>query len=339
LWKNIFKLRNRLDRAINEVRSRSAENFILSEIPLRFPRFLLILFFLLVYFVAIKVLFIRLEAAKGSISRHISILSLIILVFSASSFFWIYKGQNRTNSTYSSFSYLRMLDGQDQLLGRTVLGIHSLKTARYNLEFGTHPYAVALINNDAEKNSSYPIMLNYRHRQGRTISIPIDRWARRFFQIDFVRKFQLSGNARLETQGLIVTLENTTDEEIIDCQMLYRGKLYKFGDLSAGEKQVRQFLPEVLKQKLPLETHILDSHSHTRKPDNTTALLTKIKYYTQRDLLISLKARRDVSTESIRFFGWIKSDGLPETNITPGTRGESVSLLEMTIPVDVNSKI
>ena len=339
LWKNLYNLKRVPPALQRDARGQSIQEFFLSEIPLRFPRFILVLLFLVLYFVGLKFLFIRFQTKKEGLSRNVAALVVFIVVFSAGSFFWIYKGLSRTNSAYNSFSYLMMLDRQPMLHGRTVIGIHSLKNGSFSLEFGTHPYAIELINNDQEKNTKYPRLISQQNPNGRTIIIPIERWARRFFQIDFIRRFPLKAEAQLMADGLVVTLENATSEDLIECRLMFNGRLLNYGKLSAGEKQVKRYPPASYMQKPPMDEAVIESYKSIRSPEATASLFIKLKHLMQRDLLYSVRARHNNRSDSIHFLAWIESNGMVENHIIPGTNGESVSVLEMTIPVTKISEI
>ena len=339
LWKNLFNLRIKPPKLQRDSRRQSIQEFFLSEIPLRFPRFLFVSFFLIIYFIGLKLLIVRFQSDRQRWPGNMAGLAVFIVVFSVGSFFWIYKGLSRTNSAYNSFSYLMMFDRQPMLLGRAVIGIHSLKNDSFNLEFGTQPYAVELINNDQEKNSKYPRLISQQNQSGRTITIPIERWARRFFQIDFIREFPLKAEARLGEEGLIVTLENATPDDLIGCRLMFNGRLLNYGRLAAGEKLVKRFSPASYLEKPPLDEAVIESFKSIRAPEATASLFAKLKHLMQRDLIYSIRERHNNSTDSIHFLGWIESSGMTENFVIPGINGESVSVIEMSIPVMKKSEI
>ena len=332
MWKRLFDMGYDPIDQVEDLRRRLVRGFLDSDIQLQFPRFLYILLFLTVYFIITKIVFFRIQSKNSNMSRNITLLAVSIVVFSTAAFILIYKGHKRTNSTFSSFSHLKMVEEQELIQGRTVIGVHSLKSANYTLPFGNHPYAIRLVGHDEERSINYPRLVNHQQQQGRDVTISIRRWARRYFQIDFLREFKLKGWARIENGGLTVTLQNATAEEIVESGLFFNGKLLNFGHLGAGERQVRWFRPALLNAKKPFDTRMIESSKQAPPPPSAT-FLEQMRQRYRKDLLISLNARHNSSVDTVHLFGWIRTNGLPDKKTASGIFGESVSLLEMTIPV------
>lgn len=337
-WNKILALKPPVASSSFDLDEPKILSSMISAIPIRFPRFVLALCFFAAYAILVKIIFKRVEQNRGQRWKNLSYLMTIIIVFSVAGCWLFFLKNTKKDLSYNSFLHLK-ISGQDMIASsKYIVGLYSLNDVNYRLRFGPTFYPITPVLPSKIKDETSHSLALHENATEQTILFSSDRWSYRFFKISSMMDFPIRGEAFMNEQDLVIVIENLTPHSVTDCQMYFANRLFFFGNIAPGKKQVKRLAGSVISQKELFQIEGAKRVAESIVPNVPTSLLEKMQKNLMKDLLLSVHSRYDSRQDGLHLFGWITSELISTSLKHLGIPGENVALLEWEIPLSSSAQ-
>ncbi len=332
-WNEMLALKPRVAHASFDFEEHEILSSMISGIPTHFPRFILALSFFAVYAILAKIIFMRVAGNRGQRRRNISYLLAIIIVFSMASCWLLSLKNAQKDLSYNSFHHVKNV-GQNMIASsRYIVGFYSIRGGDRWLSLGQTFSPITPILRHRIEDIPLHSLAVHENDEEQTISVSMDRWSHRFFQINSMMKFPIQGKVFQNEQGLVIMIENLIPHTIIDCQMYFANRLFFLGNIAPSGKLVKRLARSDISQKELFQVETVEKLAESIVPYTPTSFLDVMQKDLMEGLLRSVHSRYHSRKDVLHLFGWIESDLFSGNLNNSGITGEGVALLEWEIPV------
>ena len=327
-WKKILSLNLLVVDPGFKLEEKNVLSALTSSIPTRFPTFVVVLLFLIVYVLVVQFLFNRIERKREQRPKYFILLLVIIALFSFSSYRLFFSKNTHRDPTYNSFLHLRTSDQSMTAKAEYVGGLYGLKHGNHRLNFGTTFYPFVPIRPDWPRDVTLRTLAFHENEEEQILSIPLEKWSHRFLKMSTWLDFPIKGQAFRDDQGLLMMVENMTSYTILDSRIYYAGRFFSFGDIPSGKKLVKRLTNREINKKAMFLSEAAGSVVKEMVGDHPSSHLENIRNSLLESLLIQVHSRYHVKQEVIYLFGWIASNVIQNPLTDLGTDGDGVALVD-----------
>jgi hypothetical protein len=332
-WNEMLALKPRIAHSSFDFEEQNILSSMISGIPTHFPRFILALSFFAVYAILIKIIFMRVGGNRGQRRRNISYLLAISIVFSMVSCWLLSLKNAQKDLSYNSFHHVKNVGHNMIASSRYIVGFYSIRGGDYRLSLGpTFSPITPILPHRAEDIPLHSLALHENDVE-QTISVSMDRWSHRFFQINSMIKFPIQGKVFQNEQGLVIMIENLIPHAIIDCQIYFANRLFFLGNIAPSGKLVKRLARSDISQKELFQVETVKNLAESIVPYTPTSFLEVMQKDLMESLLRLVHSRYHSREDVLHLFGWIESELISVNLNHSGITGEGVALLEWEIPV------
>ena len=332
-WNEMLALKPRIAHSSFDFEEQKILSSMISGISTHFPRFLLALSFFTVYAILVRIIFLRVEGNRGQRRRNISYLLAIIIVFSLASWWLLSLKSAQNDLSYNSFHHVKQV-GQNRIASsRYIVGFYSIRGGDYRLSLGPTFSPITPILRHRPEDAPLHSLALHENDMEQTISVSMDRWSHRFFQINSMMKFPIQGKVFQNEQGLVIMIENLIPHAIIDCQVYFANRLFSLGDIAPSGKLVKRLARSDISQKELFQVETVGELIESIVPNTPASFLEVMQKGLMEGLLCSVHSRYHSREGTLHLFGWIESELISANLNRSGITGEGVALLEWEIPV------
>ncbi len=327
-WSKILSLNLHAEDPGFDLDEKNILSAMTSSIPARFPNFVFVLLFLIVYIILVQIFFKRLDRKIEQRPKYFILLLVIIVLFSFSSYRLFFNKNTHRDPTYNSFLHLKTSDQSMTAKADYIGGLYGLKHGNHRLNFGTTFYPLVPIRPDWPRDVTLRTLAFHEKEEEQILSIPLEKWSRRFLKMSMRMDFQIRGQAFIDDQGLLIMVENMTSHTILDGRIYYAGRFFSVGDIASGKKLVKRLGNREIYKKALFLPEAASSVVEEMEGDHPSALFENIRNSLLEGLLLQVHSRYHGKQEVIYLFGWIASSVIQNPLKGPGTDGEGVALIE-----------
>jgi hypothetical protein len=337
-WSTILTMRPTADISNIDHKEQEILSSLISEIPMRFPTFLVAFPFMALYVICALFLLKRIEKRTVQRWKYLGYLMMVIILFSAASYRFFFDTNSKKHLSYNGFLHMNIKGAGTITSMKYILGLYALHNGDYRLSFGPEIYPITAIMPEKYEDETLHNFVLLENNTEQTVSISLDKWSYRFLKMNTFMKFPVRGKAVMDEQGLVITIENRSPYAITDCQVYLANNFYSIGDIDPNKKQVKRLGRSILNEQGFFRIQEAGVIAEGFAPDSPDSLLQKIQKSLMKDLLISIHSLYNSQQNRLHLFGWIESHvirtSLEKTGLTAG----GVALLEWEIPVKHSDK-
>jgi hypothetical protein len=304
-----------------------------SSIPARFPAFVFVLLFLIVYILFVQFLFNRIERKREQRPKHFIFLLVIIALFSFSSYRLFFSKNTDRDPTYNSFLHVKTSDQSMTAKAEYVGGLYSLKHGNHRLNFGTTFYPFVPIRPDWPRDVTLRTLAFHENEEEQSLSIPLEKWSHRFLKMSTWMDIQFRGQAFRDDQGLLIMVENMTSHTILDSRIYYDGRFFSLGDIASGKKPVKRLTNREINKKAMFLSEAASTIAEEMVGDHPSTPFENMRNSLLESLLLQVHSRYHGKQEIMYLFGWIDSNVIQNPLTGIGTDGDGVALIELEIGI------
>jgi len=337
-WSTILTMRPTADISNIDHKEQEILSSMISEIPMRFPAFLVAFPFMALYVICALFLLKRIENKMVQRWKYLSYLMTVIILFSAASYWFFFYTNSKKHLSYNGFLHIKIKGPEAITSMKYILGLYTLQNGDYRLSFGPEYYPITAIIPEKYEDETLHNFTLLENNAEQTVLISLDKWSYRFLKMNTFIKFPVRGEAVMDEQGLVITIENRSPYSITDCQVYLANNFYFFGNIAPNKKQVKRLGRSILNQQGLFRVQEAGVIAQGIVPDSPDSLLQKIQKSLVQDLLISIHSLHNSQQNSLHLFGWIESHVIPTSLEKTGLTAGGVALLEWEIPVKYSEK-
>ena len=332
-WNEMLALKPLAARSSFDFEEQKILSSMISGIPTHFPRFILALSFFAVYAILVRIIFMRVEGNRGQRRRNVSYLLAIIIVFSMASCWLLPLKNGQKDLSYNSFHHVKNMGQNIIASSQYIVGLYSIRGGDYQLSLGPTFSPITPILPYKTEDIPLHSLAVHENDGEQTISVSMDRWSHRFYQINSMMKFPIQGKVFQNEQGLVIMIENLIPHAIIDCQMYFANRLFFLGNIAPNGNLVKRLARSDISQKELFQVETVEKLAESIVPYTPTSFLEVMQKDLMEGLLRSVHSRYHSREDALHLFGWIESDLISINLNHSGITGEGVALLEWEIPV------
>ena len=336
-WNKILSLEPKIGRPRIEVADQKIVNSMLAGIPLIFPNFRSVVIFVGAYLISLWFLLKKIKNPGKFRWRYSLCLLLMIMVFTSIGYWGFYHPKLKQKFIYNSFCQIELADPNSPAFARYFIGLYSLVTLEYGLNFGSQAYPVShIISEKSTTKIPNPYVL-LKKDGGQQIIGSIHRWSHNFYKLNLPFTSPLAGNARRDTSFMTLMVENKLPHNLVDCLIYYRKRFLFVEDILAGNRQTIKYDLTKLKKKEIFGEHEVEKIIRRFEGNESASYLRKTQRYITSDLLLEIHNKYKSRPDSMILVGWIETGLIqPEFNAT-SPPGAGITMINWELPVETTS--
>lgn len=334
-WQRIRALLPQVEREVIQLDPREIGEILLTNMPLRFPKSLLILGFLVIYTLTMWILFRQIGKQRERQAKLQLGLFLLLLmtIFSLLSYVLFFRPQLSRQLSYNSFLHLQLTDQQKIAFGQYLIGLYSLNPTMYQVQLGN---VFAPINPILLRESDLLTPQDFRlyeQESQQYITGALAQWTPGFFETHTALEFPMTGQARSDNGGIELSIHNMSSYTLDAGWGYYDNRLFPLGTIAADATLTLAFSQTDLENALNVDDHQLGQIIPNIQLGRVSSALQKM----QKDLfplaVVQIHSQYQDNQEVLYVFGWIPSGLLPAHFTQSGIAGDELTLLTWEIPV------
>ncbi|MCP4350303.1 MAG: hypothetical protein GY795_32925 [Desulfobacterales bacterium] len=322
------------------------ENFVLSAmtkaVPLRFPGFIKIFIIISAYIILAKIIFSRIEK-KGKPLKNLTIMLVIIAIFSAAGYWFVFYKNVRNTLACNSFLHIKKT-GHMLASYKNIVGMYALQNSDIEFSFGNdfQPVIPVLADrNELGKETGFfgkTRFLNesdyfnlHENTSGHTVRFSMNPWSRRFCKMESKMEIPILGKAFTEGQDLIIEIDNQTPYTITGCNLFFADRIIFLDKILPHKKQKKRIPNSLINQKKAIQ-HVSDIKNI--KLNLPGPLYKSINENLMKEILSLIYSQYNSKSDTLCLFGWIQPEVMPIKFTKPGLTGEHAVFLEWRLLLD-----
>lgn len=335
-WQKIRSLLPEFERKGIQFDPQDIVEILLANMPLRFPESWLMGGFLVLYLLILWILVRRVgkqSEMRTKLRTGASLLFLIILC-SLLSYALFFRPQINKKLSYNSFLHLHLSEQQKIAFGQYLIGLYSLKTTAYTLNWGTDFSPIIPVLPPASEKSTPQNFVIHEQEGTQYILGTSEQWVPGFFMVQKALEFPMLSEARRDVREIQLVIRNMTPYTISDCWIYFDNRLFALGDVATDSMPTFSISESKFEQMPILDEQYLRQLVQEFQANGTSSAAKAI----QKDLFSM--ALREIQTEyqakrnMISVFGWIQSTVIQTHFTQPAISGDNLTLLTWEIPLN-----
>jgi hypothetical protein len=333
-WTKIMTLQPKFDRPMIKIDDQKILRSMLAGIPLKFPRFKSVVIFVGLYLILLWLMLKKIKkSSKGRWQSSFYIGVLIILFFFISN--WGFNvSKSKQAFTYNSFCQLDITDPAGPAAAKYLIGLYSLATPAYTLNFGSYVYPVTPI---ITEHSNLKIPNPYELQQkdsGQQISGSLNRWSHSFYKLNLNLTSPLAGHARRNHSFITMVVENMALNNLVDCLVYYRKRFVFVEDILANNRQTIKLNLANLKKNEIFGEHEVNAIVRRFEGHGSGSYLRETQQVLVADLLHQIHAKYKFRPDSLILVGWMQT-GLIQPKLNPSNlAGAGITIINWELPLE-----
>jgi hypothetical protein len=335
-WNKILSLQPKAGQPNIKVDDQQVINTMLAGLPIDFPAFRSIVFFVGTYIVISLILLKRIKKAGPSRRRYSLFFILIILIFTSIGYRGFYSNGLRHHISYNSFCQLDIAPLDAPAVARYYIGLYSLANLDYRMKFDSFSYPVSHVLSDQSGAKVPNPYILQNMDDGQHIVGSLQRWQHSFYRMNLHLTSPLAGYARHDKSFVTVVVENSLPHQLVDCLIYYRKRFNTIGDISAGGRQTIKLDWANLKKIEFFNEHEAEAIMRRFDDNGTNAYLRKTQKKVTTNLLVEVHKKYQSRPASMILLGWVRSGLIRPDFNRNNPPGVGITLINWELPVELN---
>jgi hypothetical protein len=334
-WNKILSLQPKTDRPVIEVDDQQIVNSMLAGIPLKFPKFRSVVFFVGAYLISLWFFLKKIKKPGQDRRRYSLYLILMIILFTSIGYWGFYYPKLKQKFTYNSFCQIDVADPDSPAFARYFIGLYSLTKLEYGLNFGSYSYPVShIISEKSNTKIPNPYVLQKKDG-GQHITGSIERWSHNFYKSNLHFTSPLAGYARRGKSFMTLMVENKLSYKLVDCLIYYKKRFLWVEDILAGNHQTIKFSLARLKKEEFFSEQEVGKIIRRFDGNGSASYLRKTQRYLTSDLLLEIHAKYKSRPDNMILIGWIEAGLIQPEFSQTSPPGAGITLINWELPVEL----
>jgi hypothetical protein len=316
-WDRLLSVDHLQNEDAVKLDDKSVQRALLSKMPMQFPDFLRILIFIVSYLVSIGIYYRKLIQTKERRLTYGRYLAAVIAVFTVAGYALFFYPNSKKNQTYNSVAHIAAV-GRNRIASlRQIVGIYSLKSARYDMSLGNAPMPVYHLPRNNQNGKIPNSYVYYDRSTGQHVRGRSDSWSSDFFVVESKLAAPGIAEAGEEKDGIILRMENRSSLPIRDCRGYIDGHTFAVGDIPSN----------AVRTKHVLQTDMQNFEAtHRRDHDPPGRLMT--------EMWKAVHARYQSKRSTLCLVGWISAGWIDVELARPDAVGAGMTIVQWEVPVE-----
>ena len=336
-WDKILSLQSSISNPMIELDNQKILDAMFANLPARFPDFKAGGLFIGIYLVTLK-LFLRKVRKPGKQRLKNSCYLLVIIVsFSALSYWYFFYPNHKQNFTYNSFHQLDVSDRDTPAFGKYIIGLYSLKKSAYRLSLGPFPQPVThILSKRSPKKIPNPYVLHDSDAGQRILGV-LNNWSNSFYMMNSKLDSPLLGHAFLNDHHLTITVENKLPFGLVDCLVYFKKRFIFVDDILAKKQQVLKLNLSDLKKTEIFNAQEAERIINRLVSDGSRPYLKKMQRNLTKATLLQVHNKYRSRRDSLYLLGWGQGGLVQPTFMQTNPAGKRLTMVNWVLPVEITS--
>jgi len=262
---------------------------------------------------------------------------VIILSFSALSYWYFFYPNHKQNFTYNSFYQLDVSGRDTPAFGKYIIGLYSLKKSVYRLSLGTFSQPVThLLSKRSAKKIPNPYIL-HESDSGQWILGVLNSWCDNFYMTNSKLDSPLLGQALQDDHHLTITVENKLPFGLVDCLVYFKKRFIFIDDILAKKQQVIKLNLSDLKKTEIFNDQEAERIINRLDSNGFRSYLKTMQRNLTKEALLQVHNKHRSTRDSLFLIGWGRGGLVQPTFINTNPAGNRLTMVNWILPVEITS--
>jgi hypothetical protein len=337
-WDKILSLQSSTGKPKMDLDDQKILDAMFANLPASFPDFKTGGLFIGIYFVFLKFILIKIRDPGKQRLKNSCYLLVIIVSFSALSYWFFFYPNHRQNFTYNSF-YQLDVSGQDTpAFGKYIVGLYSLKKSAYRLSLGALSQPVThILSKRSAKKIPNPYIL-HESDSGQRIMGLLSSWSNNFYMMNSKLDAPLLGHALQDDHHLTLALENQLPFGLVDCLVYFKKRFIFIDDILAKKRQVIKLKISDLKKTEIFNDQEAERINNRLVSNGARSYLKAMQRNLIKEVLVQVHDKYRSKRDSLFLIGWGQGEVVQPTFMMPtNPAGKRLTMVNWILPVEITS--
>ncbi|MGD9064665.1 MAG: hypothetical protein PVI42_11100, partial [Desulfobacterales bacterium] len=336
-WDKILSLQSSISHPMIELDNQKILDAMLENLPARFPDFKTGGLFIGIYLVLLKLFLTRIRKTGKPRLKNSCYLLVIIVSFSALSYWYFFYPNHKQNFTYNSFHQLDVSDRDTPAFGKYIIGLYSLKPSAYRLSLGTFSQPVThILSKRASKKIPNPYVLHESDAGQRILGV-LNNWSNSFYMMNSKLDSPLRGHALQDNHHLTITVENKLPFGLVDCLVYFKKRFIFINDILAEKQQVFKLNLSDLKKTEIFNDQQAERVTNRLASNGTRPYLKTMQRNLTKAALLQVHNKYRSRRDSLYLIGWGQGGVVQPTFMQTNPAGKRLTMVNWVLPVEITS--
>jgi hypothetical protein len=336
-WDKILSLRSTTGNPLMVVDDQKILDSMFANMPASFPDFKTVGIFIGIYLVFLKFFLMKIRKPGKQRLKNSFYLLVIIVFFTALSYWHFFYPNNKQNFTYNSF-YQLDVSGQNGLAsGKYIVGLYSLKRSEYSLSFGPLSQPVThILSKRSKKKIPNPYVLHESYT-GQQILGSLNSWSNNFYMINSKLDSPLLGHALRDDHHLTVVLENKLPFRLVDCMVYFKQRFLFIDDILAKKQQILKLRLSDLKKTEIFNDREAERIINRFAINGSPSYLKTMQRNLTKEVLLQIHDKYKSMRDGLFLIGWGRAGMIQPSFEQTNPAGKSLTMVNWVLPVEITS--
>lgn len=336
-WDKILSLQSSISNPMLELDNQKILDAMFANLPARFPDFKTGGLFIGIYLVFLKFFLTKIRKPGKQRLKNSCYLLVIIVSFSALSYWYFFYPNHKQTFTYNSF-YQLDASGRDPLaFGKHIIGLYSLKKSAYRLSLGAFSQPVThILPKRSPKKIPNPYVLHESDAGQRILGV-LNSWSDSFYLMNSKLDSPLLGHALQDDHHLTITVENKLPFGLVDCLVYFKKRFIFIDDILAKNQQVMKLNLLDLKKTEIFNDQQAERITNRLVSNGSRSYLKTMQRSLTKAALLQVHNKYHSKRDSLYLIGWGQEGLAQPTFIQTNPAGKRLTMVNWVLPVEITS--
>lgn len=336
-WDKILSLQSSISNPMMELDNQNILDAMSANLPARFPDFKTGGLFIGIYLVFLKFFLIKIRKPGKQRLKNSCYLLVIIISFSALSYWYFFYPNHKQNFTYNSFYQLDVSGRDTPAFGKYIIGLYSLKKSVYRLSLGAFSQPVThILSKRSPKKIPNPYVLHESDTGQRILGV-LNSWSDNFYMMNSKLDSPLIGQALQDDHHLTITVENKLPFGLVDCLVYFKKRFIFIDDILAKKQQVMKLNLSDLKKTEIFNDREAERIINRLISNGSRSYLKTMQHNLTKAALLQVHNKYRSTRDSLFLIGWGQGGLVQPTFIQTNPAGKRLTMVNWILPVEISS--